>query len=261
MSSREDTERELMQKTDKTPVHIAAGKPAGRDDLIVLRRYRLLKSMSELGGRVLLDFGCGNGAQTLLFANDFPAVIGLDIGFEHLLGLSRDAGERNLDANILPVQYDGERIPLPASSVDCAVSFEVLEHVLDERQALAELRRVLRPGGLLAISVPNRWWVFETHGANLPMLPWNRVPFFSWLPKGLHDRYARARIYTRGGIERMLRDIGFEIDGSAYVTAPMDVVRIGFLKRLLRGTIFRRDATRIPFLSTAILIVARCTKR
>ena len=250
-----------MQKAEESPVHISAGKPAGSDDLIILRRYRLVRALAPLGGRILLDFGCGNGAQTLLFADDFPVVIGLDIGSGNLQRLGEDAGERGLDGRILPVQYDGKRIPLHESSVDCAVSFEVLEHVLDEQKALTELQRVIRPGGLLAISVPNRWWVFETHGADLPLLPWNRIPFFSWLPKGLHDRYARARIYTRREIERKLRRAGFSIDRSIYVTAPMDVVKIRFLKRLLRGTVFRNDSTRIPFLSTAILIIARCNKR
>jgi ubiquinone/menaquinone biosynthesis C-methylase UbiE len=184
-----------MHKADESPVHISAGKPAGSEDLIILRRYRLIRAHAPLEGRVLLDFGCGNGVQTMLFADDFPVVIGLDIGSSHLKQLGLGAGERGLSGRILPVQYDGKHIPMPDGSVDCAVSFEVLEHVLDERQALAELSRVIRPGGLL------------------------------------------------------------------YVTAPMDVVKIRFLKRLLRGTVFRNDSTRVPFLSTALLVIARRVKR
>jgi hypothetical protein len=109
----------------------------------------------------------------------------------------------------------------------------------------------------LALSVPNRWWIFETHGAELPYLRWNRVPFFSWLPKRIHDRYARARIYRRREIVRLLRDHGFEIETSLYMTAPMDVVRLGPLRRLLRATVFRPDRTRLPWLATAVLVIAR----
>jgi 2-polyprenyl-3-methyl-5-hydroxy-6-metoxy-1,4-benzoquinol methylase len=136
------------------------------------------------------------------------------------------------------------------------VSFEVLEHVDDERRALDELRRVLKPGGRLAMSVPNKWWVFETHGAALPLLKWNRVPFFSWLPKPLHDRWARARIYTRGEITGKLRAAGFDVLESGYITAPMDVVKDPRLQTILRRIVFRGDRTRVPFLSTAVLVVA-----
>jgi SAM-dependent methyltransferase len=249
-----------MHKADESPVHISAGKPAEPDHLIILRRYRLVKSLASFDGRILLDFGCGNGSQTLLFADDFPIVIGLDIDSGNLRRLRLDSGERESYGRIVPVQYDGEQIPLPGGSVDGAVSFEVLEHVRNERQALAELWRVIRPEGLLAISVPNRWWVFETHGADLPVLPWNRVPFFSWLPKRLHDRYARARIYTRREIERKLRRAGFSIERSVYVTAPMDVLKNRSLQRLLRRTIFRNDSTRIPCIATALLVIARRVK-
>ncbi len=155
------------------------------------------------------------------------------------------------------MNYDGRNIPLADGSVDFAVSFEVLEHVKEEAQILAELARVTRPGGILAMSVPNRWWIFETHGANLPLLPWNRVPFFSWLPKGLHDRWARARIYTKREICGKLSGAGFEILDSAYVTAPMDVVRWRPLRKFLRSTLFRNDRTGVPWMSTAVLVVAR----
>jgi SAM-dependent methyltransferase len=143
--------------------------------------------------------------------------------------------------------------------VDYAISFEVLEHVRHEQNALSELCRVIKPGGKLVMSVPNRWWVFETHGANLPVLPWNRVPFFSWLPKTLHDRYARARIYTRGEIVGKISRAGFSVERSLYITAPMDVVKWPPAQRLLRATVFRGDLTRIPTLSTAVMVTAERT--
>jgi SAM-dependent methyltransferase len=155
---------------------------------------------------------------------------------------------------------DGGTIPLPDDAVDCLFSFEVLEHVADEAAILAEWHRVLRSGGTAMISVPNRWWIFETHGASLPWLPWNRVPFFSWLPKKLHDRYARARIYRRREIVSKLEQRGFVVLSARWITAPMDVVPWEGLRRLLRRTIFRADATSIPFLSTSILVIAKSSK-
>jgi ubiquinone/menaquinone biosynthesis C-methylase UbiE len=155
--------------------------------------------------------------------------------------------------------YDGDRMPFEGASFDAAVSIETLEHVTDEARTLDEIHRVLRPGGVLVLSVPNKWWVFETHGARLPLLPWNRVPFFSWLPGPLHRRWARARIYTRGGIETLLRRHGFVIESSRYLAAPMDAARPESLARLLRATLFRGPGTRLPILATSIFVRARRT--
>lgn len=243
-----------MRPSPQALPHLAAGKSAGEDDLIIQRRYRIARRLTPLSGRVLLDFGCGNGAQTLLFAPHFAVTVGVDVHHTPLQQFATNANERG--PGVFAVHYDGDRLPLRAGSVDYAISFEVLEHVRDEREALAELGRVIRPGGILVMSVPNRWWVFETHGADLPLLAWNRVPFFSWLPKRLHDRYARARIYGRREIVRKIERSGFTIVRHTYVTAPMDVVVWPALQRALRRTVFRTDCTRVPFLATATLVVA-----
>jgi SAM-dependent methyltransferase len=245
-----------MVAQTSAPDHIARGKSAGADDLIIERRHRLARGFIDRRGGTLLDFGCGTGAQTLLFAPDFDRIIGIDVDETSIRTFRRAIEERGLRAKVEAVQYDGTSLPVADASVDFAVSFEVLEHVLDERRALAELHRVLKPGARLAMSVPNRWWIFETHGAALPLLKWNRVPFFSWLPKPLHDRWARARIYSRGEIVRKLRDAGFEIHEAAYITAPMDVVKNPRIQNLLRTMVFRGDRTSCPFLSTAVLVMA-----
>jgi ubiquinone/menaquinone biosynthesis C-methylase UbiE len=245
-----------MVAQSSAPDHIARGKSAGAHDLIIERRHRLALEFFGTPRGTLLDFGCGTGAQTLLFLNDFDRVIGVDVDEASIRSFRRSIDERRLDSRVEAIQYDGKTLPVPTSSVDFVISFEVLEHVLDEARALAELHRVMKPGASLAMSVPNRWWIFETHGAALPLLKWNRVPFFSWLPKPLHDRWARARIYSRREIVRKLQGAGFEIREAIYITAPMDVVKNPRMQSLLRDTVFRGDRTGVPFLSTAVLVVA-----
>ena len=237
------------------PDNLAEGVPANAGDFILERRHRIVQSQIRESGGSLLDFGCGNGAQTAFFASQFDTVTGLDVNAQSITEF--DTRFRDLEVSAHGLEYDGRDIPLESATIDCAISFEVLEHVDDERHALRELHRVLRPGGTLAMSVPNRWWIFETHGAELPLLPWNRVPFFSWLPKSIHDRYARARIYRRREIVAKLREQGFEVVRSSYITAPMDVVKIAPLRTLLRATLFRGDETPLPFMSTAVLVIAR----
>jgi ubiquinone/menaquinone biosynthesis C-methylase UbiE len=233
------------------------GKPAEAADFILQRRYRLVRRHAPALGGALLDYGCGNGAQTLLFRDDFDSIIGADVVPEFIAQFAQRLQEDGTGDHWTPLHYDGRRLPVADGSIDAIVSFEVLEHVEDEAASLADMWRVLRPGGWVAMTVPNRWWIFETHGADLPLLPWNRVPFFSWLPKRLHDRWARARIYRRREIVRLLTAAEFEVLDAMYVMAPLDVLHWRPLQRLLRRTLFRADVTPIAMQATAILVVAR----
>jgi SAM-dependent methyltransferase len=139
---------------------------------------------------------------------------------------------------------------------DRLISFEVIEHLPSE-DGVRNYAESLKMGGIAAISVPNKWWIFETHGANLPLLPWNRVPFFSWLPRPLHERWSHARIYTRKRIVKLLEKHGFEILKVQYVTAPMDVVKWKPLQSFLRNWVFRGNSTTNPFKAVSILVFCK----
>jgi len=235
---------------------VERGKPADYGQEIVKRRSRITASFVPLAGRRVLDIGAGNGAQTFTLLEYGCSVVACDIAPEGLALLSQFARENALDS-VTPVLCDGARLPFPDESFEVVVSYAVLEHVVDEITGLREILRVLKGGGQCVISVPNKWWIFETHGARLPLLPWNRVPFFSWLPRALHSRFALARIYTRRDIVDLLEQHNCEVQHACYLTAPMDVLRIPFIQKLLRRTIFRRDRTRIPFLATEVLVSCR----
>jgi SAM-dependent methyltransferase len=238
----------------------ATGRPAEAGHFLLERRARLVRPRIPADASVGLDFGCGNGAQTVLFRDRFDTLYGADIDESHLARFAAAAnapGRASGRAVMTPLLCRDGVVPLPDGAVDCLLSFEVLEHVRDETLVLREWLRVLRAGGRLIVTVPNRWWIFETHGADLPLLPWNRVPFYSWLPRRLHDRHARARIYRRRDVVRLLERAGFRVESATRITAPMDVVRWRPLRDALRRTIFRHDATRVPWLATSILVVAR----
>lgn len=242
---------------------IELGKPADYGQFILTRRYNLAKSYASPAlkqGGFYVDIGCGNGAQTILFAKHFRKWLGLDVEEERLqefrTELMREsygvtAAEHSIE------RYDGSKIPLEDSTVDFLTCIEVIEHTEDDHATVRELFRVLKRRGTAVITVPNKWWVFETHGANLPVLPWNRVPFFSWLPKKLHAKYAKARIYKKYEIERMLREAGFNIIRSAYVTAPMDMIKQPVLQKAVRGVFFNKDETKVPLLATSVMVVVQ----
>jgi 2-polyprenyl-3-methyl-5-hydroxy-6-metoxy-1,4-benzoquinol methylase len=244
------------RSSDVEVPHLSGGRPASAGQLILERRRRLVEPFCPESRGHLVDFGCGNGAQTLLLAPRFDQVTGLDVSPAFLSEFqteirTRGWNDRVTTAEIVP----GAGAPA-VEPADVVTSFTVLEHVPDEAEALSMMGQLLRPGGRLLLSVPNKWWLFETHGANLPLLPWNRVPLVSWWPRFLHDKYARARIYTEGDIVRLVRRAGFTIDEVFRMTAPMDMIPWEPVRDLARATLFRPDRTSIPFLATEIVVAA-----
>ncbi len=238
------------------PVHLAAGMPAVAGQFLLERRRRLVAPLLPAPCARLVDIGCGNGAQTLALAGHAERLTGVDIDERFVAEFRREVAARGLGGRLDAVVAAGDAVPLPDGCADAVTCFTVLEHVPDERAALAEMRRLLRPGGRLVLTVPNRWWIFETHGADLPLLPWNRVPLVSWWPRRLHDRWARARIYRRRDIVPLVEAAGFTVTAAFGLTAPLDVLSWEPLRRLARGTLFRADRAAFPVLATEIVVAA-----
>ncbi len=162
-----------------------------------------------------------------------------------------------LEQDLRYIKGDLEFIPLRGGCCDLAVSFEVLEHTHDDVTVLKEMARVVKPGGGIFFSVPNKWWWFESHGAVVPgfdFIPWNRVPFVSWLPQRLHDKIAQARIYTMRRALKLVYDANLKPLHWGYITAPLDVLPNSLLRKFLKKTIFHSDITKIPFLAVNLFI-------
>ena len=232
------------------------GKPASFEDRIVQRRLRLLKKIPEFLGEnlTLLDIGCGNGASLFDLQENFKFCLGIDITDEHLSEFN-DFKKKNNIQNCEFQKLDVETHTLP-NQFDRIISFEVIEHLQSEN-GVKFYYDTLKDGGLAVVSVPNKWWIFETHGAKLPLLPWNRVPLFSWLPKLIHEKFANARIYTKKRIVNLLKKHGFTVLSAEYIMAPMDVLPKGKFKDFVIKQFFNKDTTRIPFKSTSILVVVK----
>lgn len=109
----------------------------------LLRRYLPPHGEDKL---TLLDVGCGTGA-TLHTLSEFGHVIGLDRSL-HALRYCQQRGQRLL------ARADATHLPIPTGSVTAVTALDLLEHIEDDRAAAAELARVLRPGGVLVVTVP-----------------------------------------------------------------------------------------------------------
>jgi ubiquinone/menaquinone biosynthesis C-methylase UbiE len=108
---------------------------------------RRLSAMRPAG--LLADLGCGPGLLTLMIGRQFPAlhVIGLDRAEEMLEVAAAHAEAQGLSERMLFRKGDIEHLPLVDASLDVAVSSLSLHHWLDPQRALAEVHRVLKPGG------------------------------------------------------------------------------------------------------------------
>jgi SAM-dependent methyltransferase len=111
-------------------------------------RYRFAAQWAA-GQRVLdIASGAGFGLAMLRAAGACP--IGMDYDAAALIEARRVDPAASLACS------DAARLPLPDASIDLVASFETIEHVPDARAMVRELRRVLRPGGRLVLSTPNR---------------------------------------------------------------------------------------------------------
>lgn len=112
-------------------------------------RAALFKSYVGGPGRRVLDLGCRDGALTRAYL-DGNEVVGFDADREALAAAARLGIETNWADLDQPLE-------VPDASFDVVVAGELLEHLRDPQALVAEIRRVLRPGGTLVASVPNAY--------------------------------------------------------------------------------------------------------
>ncbi|MFU8865992.1 MAG: class I SAM-dependent methyltransferase [Rhodobacterales bacterium] len=115
-----------------------------------MHRYRLAALLAE--GRDVLDIASGEGYGSAMMAKVARSVIGVDLAEDAVAHAQATYGTEVLSFR----QGNATQIPLQDKAVDLAISFETIEHLTDHIGMMSELRRVLRPGGLLLISSPNK---------------------------------------------------------------------------------------------------------
>jgi SAM-dependent methyltransferase len=142
------------------------------------KTVRELRLLNVAGGARVVDIGCGEMPYKEIFVSRGCEYTGCDIG-------------GRCDVLI----EEGKPVPLPGSSFDGIVSFQVLEHVWDIGWYLGESRRLLKPGG---------WLFLSTHG--------------NWL---YHPNPADYRRWTKEGLVRELEGRGFKVEEVKSVIGPL----------------------------------------
>jgi len=134
----------------------------------------------------ILDIGCGTGAN-LEMLSQFGDAEGVDVSNE-ALDFCRQRGLQSVR------QGEAEHLPYEDASFDLVTGLDVVEHLDDDRAGLAEMRRVLLPGGYALLFVP----AFR----------------FLW---GVQDDISHhRRRYTRAGLERVVNAAGLQVERISY---------------------------------------------
>jgi SAM-dependent methyltransferase len=111
-------------------------------------RYRMAAEL--VPGGAVLEVGCGSGMGLPYLQAHSPLVVGGD----YTMALLVEARRHLPDANL--VRMDAQRLPFRDHSFDAVVMLEMIYYLADQEAALAECRRVLKPGGKLMVCMPNR---------------------------------------------------------------------------------------------------------
>lgn len=153
-------------------------------------------------GHRVLDVGCGGGRHAFEAYRRGGDVVALDRNSTELAGVAgmfaamADAGEAPPGASATTVVGDALALDFPDATFDCVIAAEVLEHIVEDEKAMWELARVVKPGGIVAVSVPR------------------------WLPEricwALSDAYhevdgGHVRIYRADELVAKLRDTGLRL--------------------------------------------------
>jgi SAM-dependent methyltransferase len=220
---------------------VSSGPERGR------RQARMLAAVlaQRTGAQRIVDVGCGDGSATALVRglNARNTVIGVDWSAT-ALAQARARG-------LLVVQggVDTSGLPLPDGCADVVIMSELIEHLVDTDSAVDEVRRVLRPGGVLLLSTPNLAAWFNRGLVGLGIQPvFSEVSLRGIYGRPGHEVVGHLRLFTRRALVEFLAARGFRCErvlGAPYHDVP----------RLLRP--LDRTLSRWPSMASILLVQAR----
>lgn len=181
------------------------------------RRFELMRRHIDLHDKHILDMGCGDGRYVSKFLEYSQHVRGIDINEQAVNSYRKSAQNPGL-----VLLGDLQALPFKENRFDIVLLNEVLEHVPDDRLAVREAWRVLKPGAWLVVFSPNRLYPFETHGVRISKsgqnLPYY-FPFIPYIPLSIGHKFLtyNARNYIPRELRQLIKIQPFEISAQTFI--------------------------------------------
>lgn len=135
--------------------------PSERGEIRLEHIHRYAVALDISAGKDVLDIASGEGYGSFLLSTVARTVTGVDVSLEAVRHACAAYSGRN---NLVFKQGSATKIDLPDQTFDVVISFETIEHLAEQSEMLSEIRRVLKPSGILLISSPNRPIYSEASG-------------------------------------------------------------------------------------------------
>lgn len=195
------------------------------------RRLRMILSAAQgyLDGQ-MLENGCGVGT----YLEHLIPYVGSVVGLEYDPERAHQAQARAPRV----VVAAGEELPFSGLIFNVILSHEVLEHVKDDRRSIEEMVRVLKPGGMILLFVPNRGYPFETHGVYWHgRYYFGNIPLINYLPSRWRNQLApHVRVYSSNDIKNLVSALPVKVLQQQIIFGAYDniIIRFPNLGRILK---------------------------
>ena len=198
---------------------------ASPDEHGVGKRLALLIDWLPGGRPAVLDIGCGLGLYLKALSARSSLVAGIDISHEYL----RSCAARASMPNTCVIEMDAQDLAFSQNSFDAAIMIETLEHIPDGAAAIREISRVLKPDGIVIISVPSKLFLFETHPVRIGRRTlgsrWGTgTPLLPLLPRWVRKHFATVRLYHPWELRQMLEMNGLAVCKVEFLMPSLDTL-------------------------------------
>lgn len=203
-------------------------------DMALKRRAsKILKGLELTKEDKIIDVGCGDGFFLYLLGNLSSEVDLTGFDFDKIV---LDNARKNLDIKEIKL-LKGTAVGMPFSgkTFDKAIMTEVLEHIDNDKKALSEVYRILKPKGILLLTVPNY---------NFPFL-WDPI---NWVLQNIFGTHIKGigffagiwarhkRLYKKENLQKLIKNTGFKIEKIEELTTcclPFNHYLVNIVARLL----------------------------
>lgn len=215
------------------------------------RRFQMVQQWADLDNAVILDNGCGLGTWLDHFSERSQHSFGLEV--EH------DRAVKALAVAAGVVQGVGETLPFAAESFDVVFSNEVIEHVADDKQTVAEMVRVVKRHGRILIFCPNRWYPVEQHGIYWRgEYKFGNKPLVNYLPSHFRNKLApHVRTYSKGNLLALFQGLPVKLRHHSRIFGGYDNIEYRWptVGRSLKRALYTAEKTPAAVLGISHFLV------